>query len=123
VISFIVSCVHSFSPWFLLLGFHLAEQGVQALEVGFPKIAVPREPNLKLPERSGAQGINAALSVHANIHETGVTEDTEMLGDLRLAQTQAMGHVPDRARASTQELDDVQSVGLGERSKRSDHAT
>jgi hypothetical protein len=36
-----------------------------------------------------------------------------MLGDLRLAETEAINHIADRAWPVTQEFDDLKAVGLG----------
>src|SRR5882724_9054047 len=93
------------------------EQGVQTLEVGLPNTPVLLQPHLKLLERLGAQGIDAALRVHANVNQSGIAENAQVLGDLRLAETQTMNHVTDRARPVEQEFDDLKSVGLGKSSK------
>src|SRR2546421_120702 len=44
-----------------------------------------------------------------------------MFGDLRLAEMQAMHHVADWARPVTQELDDLKTAGLGQRSECGHH--
>jgi hypothetical protein len=66
------------STFFLLglrfAGFQFVKKGVQALEVALPKTPVSLQPHLKLLERCGPQGINSALCVHANVHQSGVTE-------------------------------------------------
>lgn len=98
-------------------GLQLVEEGVQALEVAFPKAPVSLQPNLKLLERLGPQGVNPALRVDANVNQPGITEHAQVFGDLRLAETQAADHVPDGPRAVTQELDDQEAVGFGERSE------
>src|ERR1700680_3699110 len=90
--SFLPLCASTF----FLLCLQLAEQGVQALKIRLPKTAVPLQPNVKLVKRRGPQGVDAALSVHANVHQAGLAEDAQVLRDLRLAETQAGG--PDAAR-------------------------
>jgi hypothetical protein len=90
------------------------EKGVQPLEVPLPKSPVTLQPLFKLLERRGPQGIDAALRVHANINESGFAEDTQVFGDLRLPETQAMGQVTDRPRTAEQKLDDLKPVWLGE---------
>ena len=104
-----------FASTFFLLCLHFVKQGVQALEIALPKTPVPLEPDLKLLERRGPQGINAALSCHANVHQSGITEHAEMFRDLGLAETQAMDQVADRAWPVTQEFDDSKTVRLGQR--------
>ncbi|HXN53562.1 MAG TPA: hypothetical protein VN943_16640 [Candidatus Acidoferrum sp.] len=103
---------------FFLFGLHLVEQGVQALEVALPKTPVPLQPDLKLVERRGPQGINAALSVHANVHQSGIAEHPQMFGDLRLAETQPIDHVSDRSWPVKQQFHDLKAVRLGQRSER-----
>jgi hypothetical protein len=106
---------------FFLLCLQFAEQGVQALEIRLPNTAVAFEPGLELLERGGAQGIDAALRVDANVHEAGLAEDAEVLGDLGLAETEAADRVADGARSAAEELDDVKAVRLGEGAKCGGH--
>jgi hypothetical protein len=102
-------------------GLELVEKRVEALKVVLPKAAVALEPSLKLLERGGAQGIDAALRVHTNVNEAGVAEDAEMLGDLGLAEAEAADQVADGAGAVAQEFDDMKAVGLGEGAEGSHH--
>ena len=90
------------------------EEDVQALEVALPKTPVALQPSLQLLERGGPQSINAALRVHANVHQSSGAEHPQMLRDLRLAETQAKDQVTDRPRAVAQEFDDLKAVRLGE---------
>jgi hypothetical protein len=94
-------------------GLELAEKGAEALEVALPNPPVPLEPGFQLLERRGAQGVNAALRVDANVDESGVAEDAQVFRDLGLTETQAADQVPDRARAVAQKFDDMKTVGLG----------
>jgi hypothetical protein len=84
------------------------------MEVVLPKAPVSLQPHFQLVERRGAQGINAALRVHANVNQSGITEYAEMLGDLRLAETQPADQVPDGPWTVTQKFDDMKTAGLGE---------
>jgi hypothetical protein len=102
---------------FFLAGLHLDEQSVKALEISLPDAAIPLDPSLKLLQRGWAQGIDAALRVDANIHQSGLTEHAEMLGDLGLAKAQLIDHVPDRAWTVQQQFDDLQTVWLGQGSE------
>ena len=106
---------------FAFAGFQLVEKSVKALEVGFPETPVPFEPDFKLLEGRGAQGIDAALRVDADIDKPGITEDAKMLGDLGLAEMEAMDHEADGARTAAQEFDDVEAVRLGEGPESGDH--
>jgi hypothetical protein len=98
-------------------GLEFAEKGIQTLEVVFPKTAITFQPHLQLLEGSRAQSIDAALGVRANMNETGIAEDAEMLGDLRLAQAEPADEVADGAGTAAQEFDDMKAVGLGQRTK------
>ena len=106
-----------FPPGLPLDGLEFVEKGVQALEVGLPKTPVLFQPNFQLLERGGPQCINSALRVHANVNQSGITEHPQMFGDLRLAETQPVDHVPDGPWTVAQEFDDLKTVRLGQRSE------
>jgi hypothetical protein len=93
---------------------YFVEQGIEALEVAFPELAVLFEPLFQLLERGGAQSVDAALGVAANADETGVAEDVEVLGNLGLAEAEAEDEIADRAGAAAEKFDDVETVGFGE---------
>jgi hypothetical protein len=95
-------------------GLELAEKAVEALEVALPNPPVPLEPGFQLLERRGAQSVNAALGVDANVDESGVAEDAQVFRDLGLAETQAADQVADRPRPVAQKFDDMKTVGLSE---------
>src|SRR5437762_4509420 len=101
----------------LLVGVQLLEEGVQALEVVLPKTPVPLQPHLKLLEWRGPQCINSALRVHAKFNQSGITEHPQVLGNLRLAETQPPDHVPDGPWTVEQEFNDLKTAGLGQRSE------
>jgi hypothetical protein len=101
----------------LLGGLHVFEQGVQAVEVALPKAAIAIEPGLELLERRGSQRIDSALRVDADIDETGVAQNTQMLGYLRLAKAEAIDEVANGPWSVEQQLNDVETIGLGQRSK------
>src|SRR6267143_6151986 len=102
---------------FFLVGLHLVQQGIQALEVALPKTPVLLQPNPQFLEWRGPQRINPALRVHANVHQSGITEHPQMFGDLRLAETEFIDHVPDRPWSAQQQIDDLKTVRLGQRSE------
>ena len=105
----------------LVAGLELVEKGVQALEVALPNTPVSLQPHFQLSERRGPQGINAALRIHADVHQSGFAEHPQMFGDLRLPEVQAMGQVTNRAWTVEQEFDDLKPVGLGEGSESFQH--
>jgi hypothetical protein len=106
---------------FQFFGFQFFENGVEALEIALPKALVFLQPHIELAKRRGPQFINAALSVHADFHQSGIAEHAEMFRDLRLAEAQALDQISDGLRPGAQEFDDFEAVGLGERSQRGDH--
>jgi hypothetical protein len=106
---------------FFLLSFHLVEQGVQALVIGRPKTPIPFQPHLEFLERGGPQRIDSPLRVHANADQSSLTEYTQMFGDLWLAKTQPIDHVPDGPGPIKQQFDDLKAVRFGQRSKCFDH--
>jgi hypothetical protein len=103
-----------FAPTFFLLCFHLVQQAVQPAEVFRPQAPILLHPQFKLLERFRPQSINSALRVDANADDSGLTQDAEMFGNLRLAETQLIDEVADRAGSVEQEFDDLKAVGLGE---------
>jgi hypothetical protein len=102
---------------FFLAGLHLDEQGVEALEIALPDPAIPLDPSLQLLQRCWAQGIDSALRVDANVHQPGLTEHAEMLGDLRLPKPKLIDHVPDRTWTVEQQFYDLQTVRLSQGSE------
>jgi hypothetical protein len=101
----------------LLGGLHVFEQGVQALEVALPEAAIAIEPGLELLERRGSQRIDSTLRVDADIDEAGVAQNTQVLGYLRLAETETINEVANGAWSVQQQLNDVKPIGLGQGSK------
>jgi hypothetical protein len=95
-------------------GFQLVEQGIEALEVGLPELAILFEPLFQLLERGRAEGVDAALGVAANADEAGLAEHAEMLRNLGLAEAEAQDEFADGAGAAEQEFDDVEAIGFGE---------
>ena len=84
------------------------------LEVAFPDLAVALEPDVELLQRCRLQGVDAALSVHADVYESGVAENAKVFRDLGLSEAEAMNHIVDRARSVAQEFDDLEAMGFGE---------
>src|SRR5277367_6319182 len=100
---------------FFLLRFKFLQHAIEALEIAFPNASVPFDPDFELLQRRGAQCINAALRIHAHVHQSSVAEHAQMLRDLRLTEAQAMDHIADGPRPFAQQFDDLKAVGLGQR--------
>jgi hypothetical protein len=93
------------------------ENGIEALEVALPKTPESLHPNFKLLQRRWPQRINPALGVHANVHQSGITEHPQVFRDLRLAETELIDHVPNRPRSVKEQFDDLKTIRLGQRSE------
>src|SRR5277367_4105054 len=112
---FFIGALPPCASTFSLLRFQLTKHAIEALEIGFPDAPVSFDPDFQLFQRRGAQCINAALRIHAHVHQSSVAEHAQVFRDLRLAQPEAMNHVADRSRAIAQQLDDLETIGLGQR--------
>src|SRR5260370_37139935 len=86
----------------------MVEQRVQALEVALPYSPVALEPSSHLLERRGTPRVDSTLGVHTHVHESGCAEHAEMLGDLRLAETEVIDPVSAPTRTGEQQLDNLQ---------------
>src|SRR5271154_1328295 len=99
---------------FFLLRFKFFQHGVQPLEINFPNAPVPFDPDFEFFQRRRAQRVDSALSVYADVDESGVAEHAQVFRDLWLGQTKAMNHVADRPGPVAQQFDDLEAVGLGQ---------
>lgn len=102
----------SFAFGFTFLGLKIIEKDIKTPEVLFPKPAVPFQPDVELLQWGGSQRVNATLRVNAGFDQASVAENAQVLGGLRLTDTQAMNHVTDGARAGAQKLDDAKTARL-----------
>jgi len=67
-------------------------------------------------ERSQARGIQPVQSTTSHrttLDETGLAEDSKMLGDLRLRDIEIVNDRPDRHLSSDQYVEDLATVGVG----------
>jgi hypothetical protein len=83
---------------FFGIGLELVEQGIESQKVFLPESAVPFEPGFQLLKRRRPQPIDPALRVYPNVDQTCVTEHSQMLGDLGLAQAELLDQVANRPR-------------------------
>ena len=79
-----------------------------------PKLAICREPLVELYEWLGPDAVQAALRVCAHVDEACLPEDSEMLGNGRLADAEAVDELADSSLAVTEEIEDREPAGLGE---------
>ncbi len=95
---------------------------VQALELFFPQAAAALEPHIELLKGLGAQGIDTPLRGRADLHQSGLAEDAEMLGGLGLADSQPGDDAADGERSAGKQLDDLQAAGFGQGAEGVEHA-
>jgi hypothetical protein len=97
------------------------EVPLEGIEAARPQLAVRVEPGVDLPQRLGAQLVEAALGVLADADETGLAQDAEVLGGAGLAQPEVLDELADRPWPVAEEVQDVPPSRLGEGSERSGH--
>ena len=81
------------SPFLLVLSLHLVEQGVQALEVALPELAVALQPFGGFRERLGLEPARPSLRVAAARDQAGALQHLEVLGDRGLAHRERLGQL------------------------------
>jgi hypothetical protein len=103
-----------FVPGLQLIGFHLVEKGVEALEVACPDFAVFFEPFGGLDKRLGFEAAGAALSVLAPGDEAGAFKNFEVFGDGGLSHLEGLGEFQDGGLAGGEASEDGAASGIGE---------
>src|SRR5258708_5788008 len=94
----------------------------QAIESCAPDMAVGLQPRIKLAERLRTQLVDSLLGNGVYLDDPGIAEHAQMLGHLRLTEPKPLGDFSHRTGPITQELDNVQSVRLGQSPQRRQHA-
>jgi len=74
-----------------LFGFHLIEQGIQALEAALPKLAIAFQPLIGLGKRLGFEAARPALRVAIVRNQAGSLQYLEVLRDRRLSHLKRLG--------------------------------
>src|SRR5690242_11283082 len=83
-VSFSGGSFRFFSAILLLLLHELLEELVHLVETRGPELAVALEPVVDLPERLGAELVEPLLRARLHVHQPGLLEHAQVLGDLRL---------------------------------------
>ena len=68
----------------------------ERVDMNGPETTERLEPVVDLPERVGADAVHSSLCVHARLHEAGVSQNLEVLGDGRLRHAKLLLDVADR---------------------------
>jgi hypothetical protein len=96
---------------------------LEVVESRSPHEAIGSEPVVELAQGCGAHAIDASLSIAADLHQTRLAEDTEVLGDPGLAHSQRADQLADGALGLPQEVEDLTATGLGENLECLTHAS
>jgi hypothetical protein len=91
----------------------------QAIEMRRPQPAVGGEPLVELRERLGSDAVQATLRVGARLDEPCVLEDSEVLGDSRLTEADAVDQLADRPFAVAEQVEELKPPWLGQNLERS----
>ena len=103
---------------FLLQGFHLVEQGVQALEPALPELAVVLQPFGGFCERFGLQPAGPPLRVVASRNQPGTLQHFEVFGNRRLGHGERLSQLGHRCFTRGKPGQDRPPGGIGERCER-----
>src|SRR5688572_24805324 len=87
----------------------------ECVEAVRPERAVGLKPRVDLGQRLRAQRVQALLALAADVDEPGLAQHLQVLGDAGLAERQALDDVADGALADAQQVEDLATVGFGER--------
>src|SRR5262249_773478 len=105
----------SFLTSFLLLGLHLIEQGIQALEGSLPELAVQFQPLRGLGQWGGFQFAPPALSILSSRDQSGALQHFEVLGDRRLGHGKRLSQLIYRSLARCQPRQNRAPRRIGQR--------
>ena len=97
---------------------HRVEVLLQGIETVGPQPPVWRQPGVDLGQGLGAQLVPAALSVHADLNQTGLAQHPQVLGGARLTQTELLGEFANQAGPLQQQVEDPSPGRLGKHVER-----
>jgi hypothetical protein len=89
---------------------HGIEMSFELVEPRFPQAPVRLDPLVDGAERFGADPIDAALGVGADVDEAGLSEDAQMLGDGGLADRELVDEVAHGPFRDPQQVEDAPPV-------------
>src|SRR5712692_4860152 len=103
------------------LFFLVAKDLVESIESFLLDAAITLEPHVELLERLRPKAVDALLRDRPDFDESGVAEDAEVLGDLRLPEAEPRDDLSDRAGLTAQQLDDLEPVRFRQGAQRGLH--
>jgi len=92
-------------------GIQVAFEQVQARR---PQLPVRLQPGVDGAQRFGTQVVDALLCIRPDFDQAGVAEDTQMLGDRRLADGEVVDERADGQIRAPEQVENAASVWLGE---------
>jgi hypothetical protein len=87
---------------------------LEVVESRSPHEAIGSEPVVELAQGCGAHPIEAPLSIAADLYQTRLAEDTEVLGNPGLAYSQGADQLADGPLGLPQEVEDLTAAWLSE---------
>jgi hypothetical protein len=88
------------------------EMAGEVVEAGSPHAPVRGEPLVDRPQGFRSHAVETPLGIAADLDETRLAEDPQMLGDGRLAQLELLDKLPDGTLAGAQQIEDLATVRL-----------
>ena len=85
----------------------------ESVEGPAPERPVRRQPLVELDEWCRLQPVEPTSAVDPHLHEAGVPEHAQVLGDRWLAEAQPVDQVADGALPVTQEIEDLPAMWFG----------
>ncbi|MGA8273747.1 MAG: hypothetical protein WB919_19450 [Candidatus Sulfotelmatobacter sp.] len=95
------------------LGVFGFDEGLQAIEIQFPEVAVLIEPGVDGAERLGIELVDAVASLAMLTNEMGAAKQAQMLGDGGAGDGKGSGNFSGGLAAPPQEIKDRATSGIG----------
>src|SRR5262249_34577484 len=98
--------------WGWLIHVHAVEVTFESIDVSGPEPAERSQPGIHLLKGLRSQPVETALCVHGGLHETGLAQHPQLLGDGRLRHLELTLDLSNRLLGRGQETQDRASVRL-----------
>jgi hypothetical protein len=93
---------------------HAVEVSFESIDVSGPQAAERSEPGIQLPKRFWCKAVETALGIHGRLHETGVAQDPEVLGNGGLRHSELAFDLSDGLLRRDEEAQDGAAIGFGD---------
>jgi hypothetical protein len=85
----------------------------EAVQAGHPELAIGGQPCVEICEWLWPDSVQAALGGHLCLDNSGVLEDSQMLGDGGLAESETRDELADRLLTVAEQFEDREAVRVG----------